>query len=110
MSVTSKDWGNPQSDTGSWESTACCATLQTETLGYQPSYVCVITGANQTSPNRYERHAGQGAAKNLLTTGTTGVVTLADDANAITLVAGSGFTFAAAAQTAGDDNWWIALR
>lgn len=93
---------------GAFTSAACCAVLVTENIGYQPNYVEVTADTGGTNPNIYRKHSGE-TDENQLITGSTGVITSPADASGITITS-TGFTFAAAAQTASGTNTYRAYR
>lgn len=108
MSITSKSWSLPNVVLGGWTSTACCATEQTETLGFQPTMVIVFVNTSGTNPNVYIKHATE-TDENLLITGSSGVITSPADAGGIELTS-TGFTVDETAQTASGVNFYIAVR
>jgi hypothetical protein len=108
MSLVTRNNANPQWVTGTFTSAACCAVDVTENIGFQPTYVKIAVNTSGTNPDVYEQHASE-ADESMLTTGSTGVITSPAIASGITITS-TGFTLAAATQTASGVNWYIASR
>ena len=108
MAVDNIQDAHPSHVTGSWTSTACCATAQTETIGFTPELVIVIIDSGGTNPNILVKHNSE-TDEGLLITGSTGVITSPADAANVS-ISGNTFVVAAAAQTASGTNQYIAFR
>ena len=107
MSVDVKSIALPAFQTGTFTSAGSPA-LVTETIGYQPSLVILYAATAATNPNMFVK-AAIDPTKTMKTNGADGVVTSPADASGI-LITATGFTVAAAAQTASGLNMWIAFR
>lgn len=109
MSVTSKDFSNPQFLTGTFTSAGSAAAV-TETLPWAPSLFILFVDIEGTNPNMLVQSA-YSTTDSMLTTGSTGVITTPAVASGITIsTTANTVLIAAAAQVNSGKNAWIAFK
>ena len=107
MAVDSKDFSGPGHSTGLFTSAGTAADV-TEVLGYQPSFVMVITDSSGTTPDYQFASAGD-TTESVSVNGADGVTSSPAVATGITITS-TGFTVASEEQTDSGTNYWIAWR
>jgi hypothetical protein len=107
MSVTEKDFGQPQFLTGTFTSASSAADV-TETLPWSPSLVICWVDISGTNPNM---HIGTSAyaTDSMLTTGSSGIITTPAVASGLDITS-TGFTLDSTVQTNDGVNFWIAFK
>lgn len=107
MSVTSKDFANPQFLYGTFTSAASAADVS-ETLPWSPSMVIVLVDVEGTNPNILLASSAS-TTDSLTLTGSTGVVTSPAVASGLDITA-TGFTVDSTVQVNSGKNAWIAFK
>jgi len=108
MAITSRNDAAPGYVLGGWTSTACCATDQTEDVGFPPRLVIAQLDSGGTSPNILIKFADDTDETSLIT-GTTGVITSPTDATGIT-ISGNTFVVDETSQVPSGTNQYICFR
>lgn len=107
MSVTTKDFSQPQFLTGTFTSAGTPADVS-ETLPWSPSCVILFANISGTNPDMHVATSAY-ATDSMHTTGSTGVITTPAVASGLDITA-TGFTLDSTVQTASGVNFWIAFK
>lgn len=107
MSVTSKDYAQPQFLTGTFTSAGSAADV-TETLPFSPSLFICFVDIEGTNPNMLVQSA-YSTTDTMLTTGSSGIITTPAVASGIT-ISGTSVTIESGAQVNSGKNAWIAFK
>lgn len=109
MSISSKDFSQPNWLTGTFTS-AGSAALVTETLPWAPSLFILFVDIEGTNPNMLVQ-SSYSTTDTMLTTGTSGIITTPAVASGITInTTANTVAIAAAAQVNSGKNAWIAFK
>lgn len=109
MSVTGKDFSQPQFLTGTFTSAGSAADV-TETLPWAPSLFILFVDIEGTNPNMVVQSA-YSTTDSMLTTGSTGIITTPAVSSGITISTTLNTVLVkAAAQVNSGKNAWIAFK
>jgi hypothetical protein len=107
MSVTGKDYANPQFLTGTFSSAGSPADVS-ETLPWSPSLVILFANISGTNPDMHVATSAY-ATDSMHTTGSSGIITSPAVASGLDITS-TGFSLDSTVQTASGVNFWIAFK